>query len=163
MARFDTVEKTSAKAERQPGNNGGLSKQNHEVKTPKAQTPTASTGSQENTAPEEQQNQATEAEKARLASYVETIQRGERDRERCFHEITEACFRIQEEMLYKVGGYDTEAAFFKAKLGFSRAHSLRLAKEGRFLSRLSPDGDRKLLTSDAHCRPLLKFSEADQD
>src|SRR6266446_3576418 len=164
MAKFHTVQKNSANAERQPGNNAGLPKHNNRVETPNAQKPSTSQGDQQGDGLAVQPNKATEAERARLASYVETIQRGEKDRDRCFRQIVDACYHIQEDELYKkVAGYVTEAAFFKARFGYSRSHSLRLAQEGRLLNRLSPGGDNELLSSDAHCRPLLKLGETEQD
>src|SRR5260221_14489746 len=39
MAKFHTVQKNSANAERQPANNAGLPQQNTTAKTPKAQKP----------------------------------------------------------------------------------------------------------------------------
>jgi len=79
-----------------------------------------------------------------------------------FHLLALAYHRIQRDKLYR--DFPTEAAYFKAKFGTSRSHSLRLAQMGGLLFRLSPSGDMvNLLSSDAHLRPLLKLSEAEQD
>src|SRR6266700_2721289 len=91
-----TAQRISANAERQP-----VSKHNNRVKTPNAQKPSPSQGDQQGNGLAVQQNKATEAEKARLASYIETIQRGEKDRDRCFRQIVDACYHIQVDELYK--------------------------------------------------------------
>jgi len=108
-----------------------------------------------------QSNKLTEAEKAAQAEYLERYRRGSQQATESFQIRAEACFRIQEEKLYRE--YPTQAVFFKAKLGLARSTGLRLADMGRLLNRLSPTGDNRLLTTDAHCRPLLKLSEADQN
>lgn len=109
-----------------------------------------------------QTSKLTDQQKQKLAEYVAIINRCQAEGSGNFYELAFACHRIQSEKLYV--GHKSEAAYFKAKFGFSRSHSLRLAKEGGILDRLSPLGDRvPLLTSDSHLRPLLKLSDSEQD
>lgn len=79
-----------------------------------------------------------------------------------FYKLVLACHQIQRDGLYRE--FPTQEAYFKANLGFSRSHSLRLAQEGKIIDRLSPTGDLvKVLASDANLRPLLKLTEPEQD
>ncbi len=107
----------------------------------------------------------TEAQKAALARHMSTIEKCKSDERANFQSLADAVYQIQEQELYRCADYATEAAFFKAKLGYSRSHSLRLASEGRLLNRLSPVGDNavKLFTSDRHLRPLLRLDSGEQD
>jgi len=96
---------------------------------------------------------------ARCEESIRGYQAGQTDK---FFKLALACFEIQRDELYL--GYGTEAAYFKAKHGYSRSHSLRLAQMGQLLDRVSPSGDLvKVLASDAHLRPLLKLTEPEQD
>ena len=104
----------------------------------------------------------TEAEKATLAEHEETIRQYGRDQAGGFRKLALACHQILRDKLYRE--YSTQAAYFKAKFGFKRAHSLRLAKMGQLLARVSPTGDTvRMLASDAHLRPLLSLTEDQQD
>lgn len=109
--------------------------------------------------------QGTKPQKDALADYVKTIEQCKSDEATNFTKLADAFYQIQEQELYLCANYPTEAAFFKEKLGYSRSSSLRLAKEGRLLHRLSSMEDKPvgLFTSDRHLRPLLKFKDGEQD
>ena len=115
-----------------------------------------------NSAPNAKPSKLSEAEKESLAQCEVTIREYNRGQAGGFHSIALACFQIQRDKLYRE--YATQAAYFKARFGFSRSHSLRLAQMGALLNRVSPTGGMaQLLASDAHLRPLLKLTEAQQD
>lgn len=104
----------------------------------------------------------TEAEKKTLAQCEADIGNYQSGNTERFIKQASACYLIQRDFLYR--GYPTQAAYFKARFGFSRSHSLRLAQMGALLNRVSPTGDLlKVLGSDAHLRPLLKLTEDQQD
>ncbi len=109
--------------------------------------------------------QGTKPQEDALANNVKTIKQCRSDEAANFTKLADAFYQIQEQELYRCAKYPTEAAFFKEKLGYSRSTSLRLAKEGRLLHRLSSMEDKPvgLFTSDRHLRPLLKFKDAEQD
>ena len=107
-------------------------------------------------------SQLSAEEQATQAQLESTIRQCRAGQAGDFHLLALAYHRIQRDKLYR--DFPTEAAYFKAKFGTSRSHSLRLAQMGGLLFRLSPSGDMvNLLSSDAHLRPLLKLSEAEQD
>ena len=104
----------------------------------------------------------TDAEKRTVAEIVAVITGCKSDEASNFQKIAQSCYHIQRDELYRE--YPTQEAFFKAQLGFSRSHSLRLAQMGELLDRVSPAGDMApLLVSDAHLRPVLKLTHALQD
>ena len=109
--------------------------------------------------------QAKKPQADALANYVKTIKQCKSDEATNFTKLADAFYQIQEQQLYLCAKYQTEAAFFKDKLSYSRSTSLRLAKEGRLLHRLSSmeDNTVELFTSDRHLRPLLKFEDDEQD
>ncbi len=115
------------------------------------------------TAANELITQLTKEQEVTLANCLSTIKHCKSDEVANFHRLADAFHQIKAQKLYV--GYTNERAFFKEKLGYSRSHALRLASEGRLLTRLSPMGDNlvKLFASDRHLRPLLKYGPGDQD
>jgi len=104
----------------------------------------------------------TDAQKQALALCEAAIRNYQSGQTEDFYKLVLACHQIQRDGLYRE--FATQEAYFKAKLGFSRSHSLRLASMGSLIDRVSPEGDLvKVLASDAHLRPLLKLTEPEQD
>lgn len=55
-------------------------------------------------------------------------------------------------------------AYAREKLGYQKSQGHRLVQAGLFLQRASPRGDaRQLLVSEAHIRPLIGLTDAEQD
>ena len=104
----------------------------------------------------------TEAQRKAEARCAATIRQFRTGKTKDFHNLVAACYEVVRDELYC--DYPSEPAYFKAKFGLSRSHSLRLAQMGKLLDRVSPTGDTTtLFASDAHMRPLLKLSEEQQD
>ena len=102
----------------------------------------------------EQQKMKTECE-----AVIRKFRTGQREN---FQALALACHQIVKERLYRP--FQTQAEYLKVTFGFSRSHSLRLASMGEVIARLYPAGNKtKLLSTDAHLRPLLNLSSEDQD
>jgi len=101
------------------------------------------------------------AEKKTLAECEAIIQTCQTDRAEDFQKLAVACFQIQAEKLFE--GHRSVAAYFKAKFGFSRTNTIRLAKMGSVIKREAPTGASVgLLGSDGHLRPLIYLADAQQ-
>ena len=105
----------------------------------------------------------TAKERKALDACERTIEAAAQKATEGFLEMATAFHEIREQRLYRESS-PTFATYFNQRWEFGRSHANRIADAGKMLSKMSPRGDiLKLMTSEAHFRPLAKLDDAERN